>query len=353
MIQQKFKLWALLAAVLFLPACNKETTKSKSEVTVSVRVSKLGKGIMEQTETITGTARSKKEISLKSETEGDYVLHNNPLTERPFELGDRVKKGTIVITLVNKEYENSIQMASKALDYDINKMEYEKQKSLYDKGGVTLRELKNAEGSLINSKYALENAQYSLDKMSITAPFDGVIVAIPYFTPETKVPNGTNVLTIMDYSAMYISFSLPEKSIAAVEVGQEVYVLNYTMPQDTLKGRVSQLSPAIDETTRTFSGVIEIENKALKLRPGMFVQGDIVTLRNTDVFILPNEIISSTSKGTYVYVADKGMALQRRITTGLENATSIEIVSGLTGEEMIVTEGYETLRDRSKIKILK
>jgi membrane fusion protein (multidrug efflux system) len=353
MIPRKFTLLAILAALLVLASCNEEQTKSTTEVTVSVRVSKLEKGSMEQTETITGTARSKKEIILMSETEGDYILLDNPMTGKPFELGDEVKKGTLVITLANKEYENSIQMESKEMDFEINQMEFEKQQSLYAKGGVTLRELKSSEGSLINAKYALENAQYSLEKMNISAPFDGVIVSMPYFTPETKVASGTEVLTLMDYRDMYITFSLPEKSIAAVDINQEVYVVNYTMPEDTLMGEVSQLSPAIDETTRTFSGVIEIENKDLKLRPGMFIQGDIVTLRNEDVFILSKEIVSSSTKGSFVYVADKGMARQKRIQTGLENANEIEIISGLTGEEMIVTEGYETLRDRSKIKILK
>lgn len=353
MILRKLNLLVLLATLLVLASCDNETTRSTTEVTVSVRVSKLTKGTMEQTETITGTVRSKKEIILMSETEGDYVLLDNPLTGKPFQLGDKVKKDTKIISLVNKEYENSIQMESKELDYEVNQMEFEKQESLYAKGGVTLRELKSSEGSLLDSKYALENALYSLEKMTITAPFEGVVVALPYFTEETKVASGTEVLTLMDYSEMYITFSLPEKSIAAVDIAQDVYVFNYTMPEDTILGDVSQLSPAIDETTRTFSGVIEIENEDLKLRPGMFIQGDIVTLRNEDVFILPKEIVSSSSKGSFVYIAEKGMARQRRIQTGLENATHIEITSGLTGEEMIVSEGYETLRDRSKIKILK
>lgn len=353
MILKKTKLFVLMGTLLVLGACNNETTKSKSEVTVSVRVSKLEKGSMEQTETITGTARSKMEIVLSSEAEGEYTLQENPNTKKPYQLGDKVKKGTVIVVLENKEYENSIQMESKELDYEVNVMEFEKQQSLYDKGGVTLRELKSSEGSLINSRYALENAQFSMEKLNVVAPFDGVIVAMTYISPETKISSGTELLTIMDYSEMYLTFSLPEKSIAAVNVDQEVYVLNYTMPEDTLIGEVSQLSPAIDETTRTFSGIIEIDNKDLMLRPGMFVQGDIITLRNEDVFILPKEILSSNSRGKFVYVAEKGMARQKRITTGLENANEIEILTGLTGEEMIITEGYETLRDRSKIKILK
>ena len=353
MRHRKITLLALLASLLVLASCNEEQTKSTTEVTVSVRVSKLTVGTMEQTETVTGSARAKKEVLLESETEGDYKLLNNPLTGKPYQLGDKVLKGALIISLENKEYENSIQMESKELDYEVNEMEYEKQKSLYDKGGVTLRELKSAEGTLINARYDLENAQYSLDEMTIRAPFTGTVVDLPYFTQGTKVSSAVELLTIMDYSAMYMTFSLPEKSIAEVTVGQEVYVLNYTLPEDTVKGVVSQLSPAIDETTRTFSGVVEIENADLKLRPGMFIQGDIVTLRNDEVYILPKEVVSTNTKGSFVYIADKGMARQQRIQTGLENATEIEVVSGLTGEEMIVIEGYETLRDRSKIKILK
>lgn len=353
MILNRNHLFTLIISFLVLASCKNETTRSTSEVTVSVRVSKLEKGSMEQTETITGTARSIKEIVLKSEAEGEYTLLENPETGKPYQLGDRVKKGTVIIKLENKEYVNSIQMESKELDYEINKMEFEKQQSLYDKGGVTLRELKSSEGSLINSKSAIENAQFSLDKLSVIAPFDGVIVALTYITPETKISNGQELLTLMDYSEMYIAFSLPEKSIASVDIDQEVYVLNYTMPEDTLIGYVSQLSPAIDETTRTFSGIIEVDNKDLKLRPGMFVQGDIITQRNEEVFILPKEIISSNSKGKSVFIADKGTARQRRITTGLENAENIEVLGGLAGEEMIIIEGYETLRDRSKIRILK
>lgn len=352
-MRKKLNLLALLGMLLVMGSCNNETTKSTTTVTVSVRVSKLEKGNMEETETITGTARSTKEDIIASEAEGDYKLLINPMTKKPFQLGDKVKKDTPIILLSNQEYENGIQMESMVLDYDVNKMEYDKQKSLYEKGGVTLRELKSAEGTLINSRYSLENAQISLEKLKVRAPFDGVIVTLPYFTPDTRLESGTELLTIMDYSDMYITFSLPEKSIAAVDVEQEVYVLNYTMPEDTLIGMVSQLSPAIDETTRTFSGVINVANADLKLRPGMFVQGDIVTQRHEDVFIISKEIMSKTSKGSFVFVADKGIARQKRITTGLENDTEIEVLTGLSSSDMIITEGYETLRERSKIKILK
>ncbi len=342
-----------VVALLLLSSCNNESSQSSSSVTVSVRVSDAEKGVVEETETVTGTACSKKEVVLSSELKGKYVLLNNPTTGKPFRLGDKVKKGTKIIKLINKEYENDIQLEYKKLEIESSKKEYESQKNLFDKGGVTESDLIDAQGALLTAQYNYETAQINMDKMTVVAPFDGVIVDLPYYTPNVKIDEGEELAKIMDYGDLYLTFNLPEKSITSVKVDQEVYVQNYTLPDDTLMGVVTQLSPAIDEDTRTFSGVIEILNPDLKLRPGMFIQGDIITKRHNDVFMLPKEVVTSSSKGDYIYVAEKGIAVQRNIKTGLENDDYVEVVDGISGNELIITEGYETLRDRSKIKILK
>lgn len=354
MMNKKFSLLIPFGiALLMLNSCNNEATQTSSSVTVSVRVSNAEKGVMEELETVTGTVCSKKEVVLSSELEGKYVLLNNPNTGKLYRLGDKVKKGAEIIKLINKEYENDIQLDYKKLEIESCKKEYESQKNLFDKGGVTESELIDAEGALLTAQYNYETAQINIAKMTIIAPFDGVIVELPYNTPNVKIDDGEELVAIMDYSDLYLTFNLPEKSITSVKVDQEVYVQNYTIPDDTLMGAVTQLSPAIDEDTRTFGGIIEVENTELKLRPGMFIQGDIVTERHDDVFLLSKDIVTSSSKGDYVYVAEKGIVVQRRIKTGLENDDYVEVTDGIKGDELIVTEGYETLRDRSKIKILK
>lgn len=353
-MNKKFSLLTPVAvALLLLSSCNNESTQTSSSVTVSVRVANAEKGVMEETETITGTVCSKKEITISSELEGDYVLLNNPKTGKTFKLGDKVTKGTKIIKLNNKEYENDIQLDYKKLEIESSKNEYESQKKLYDKGGVTESDLIDAKGTMLSTQYDYETAQINIEKMTITAPFDGVIVELPYFTPDVRINDGEELVTIMDYSDLYLTFNLPEKSITTVKEDQEVYVQNYTMPDDTLMGAVTQLSPAIDEDTRTFSGVIEIENSKLKLRPGMFIQGDIVTERHDEVLILPKDVVISSSRGDYVYVAEKGIAVQKNIKTGLENDDYVEVLDGITADDLVVIEGYETLRNRSKIKILK
>ena len=107
---------------------------------------------------------------------GLYKLQINPKTGRPFKLGDLVSKGQLIIHLEDKEYENGIAIDAKELSLEIAEQEQSKQKALYEKGGVTLSEMRNTEVKVTNARYDLENARINLEKMNIKAPFDGVIV---------------------------------------------------------------------------------------------------------------------------------------------------------------------------------
>ena len=102
--------------------------------------------------------------------------------EKPFKMGDRVNKGTLIIQLEDREYENGIAIDAKQLSLEIAEQEQSKQKALYEKGGVTMSEMRNTEVKVTNARYDYENAQLSLEKMKVKAPFDGVIVDLPHYT---------------------------------------------------------------------------------------------------------------------------------------------------------------------------
>jgi RND family efflux transporter MFP subunit len=189
--------------------------------------------------------------------------------------------------------------------------------------------------------------------MSIIAPFDGVVVDLPYFTPGNKIDSGAELVTIMDYDHLYMEFQLPEKNIAELAVNQHVRILNYTLPDDTLSGTISQLSPAINPDTRNFKGTFLINNPDLKLRPGSYVKAEIVTMRRDSVVVIDKELILSRQRGKSVFVVDNNTANERRITTGLENPQEIEILTGLEVNDRIVIEGFETLGNRSKVKVIR
>ena len=284
---------------------------------------------------------------------GKYKLLTNPRTRRTFALGDVVENGQVIIQLEDAEYVNSIGLDSKKLNLEISEQNKTKQQSLFEKGGVTQLDYRNSEVSYTNAKYDFEKANLLMAKMSVRAPFKGVITDLPALTNGTQVATGTAVVSLMDYSTMTVEVNLPEKYISDVKIDQPVRIMNYTLPNDTLKGSVKELSPAISTETRTFEGIIGVENPELKLRPGMFAKADIVLAKHDSVIVIPKNIIISSQRGKSVFIVDNGTANEKRITIGFENQNFAEITSGLKKNDRLVIKGFETLKNRSKVKIVK
>jgi len=85
----------------------------------------------------------------------------------------------------------------------------------------------------------------------------------------------------------------------------------------------------------------------------MYVKGEIIVARAEDVIVVSKDIIISKQRGNSVFIVDKGIAYERNIEFGLENPSRVQIISGLDLNDQIVVKGFETLRDRSKVKELK
>jgi len=85
----------------------------------------------------------------------------------------------------------------------------------------------------------------------------------------------------------------------------------------------------------------------------MFVKTDIVINHKDSAIVIPKNIILSRQRGKTVFIVDRGVAVERIIETGLENITDTEVIRGLSENERVVTGGFETLGNRSKVKIIK
>lgn len=345
----------LLIAVAFMAitGCRNRDENLAADVEIPVSVEEIRLKSIEEYVNTTGTAFPKGEVELKSKITASYFLENNPRTNRPWQLGDRIQAGALIARLEDREYINSVKLETTELNLELSESELRKQESLYEKGGVTLKELKTASINYENAKTNVETARLQMEKTKITAPISGVIVELPYHTQGTQVETGSLIAKIMDYQIMYMEVQLPEKYINDIRPGQPVKLTNYTIPGDTLTGHITQLSPAINPDSRTFKGNISIVNSDYLLRPGMFVKADIVTNHRDSVIVVPKSIILSRQKGKTVFVIDRGVAAERIIETGLENITDIEVTRGLTKNERVVTSGFETLSNRSKVKIIK
>ena len=353
MKQIKTILVALVAPLVIFSSCRQPDMEVDTTIEVPVGVMEVSTSTIEEFVSTTGTVYSLKEVTLSSEITGEYQLQANPSTGVPYALGDRVKAGATLITLEDEEYVNSLRTRSTEVDLEISKLEYEKQQSLYEKGGATLRDLKNAEITLINTQYDIESNRINLEKMSLKAPFSGVIADLPYFTNGTRVASNTEMVTIIDYNRLYLEANLPEKYFNNINRGYKVYVTSYTSVADTLTGVITQISPSIDPEARTFKCFVEVDNRDQILLPGMFVKADLVVNSAEEVIVIPRDIIMSRNRNQIVYVVENGVAAERIITTGLQNEENVEVKMGLLKGESIVNSGFETLRNQSRVRILR
>lgn len=342
----------LFALLLLVSACKQNDQQVQFELSVPVSVMVLKPTVIEEYINATGTVFPVHETTLTTRIDGNYFLQKNPRTGKPYALGDKVNKGDVIIQLEDKEYENSIKIETVKLNWEVSKMEYEKQKSLYDKGGVTLRELKDGEISYSNAEIEYENAKLNLAKMKVVAPFSGTLTDLSYFTNGTLVSSGSEAVTIMDFGDMLMYVNLPEKNYSQVKVGQDVYVTNYSMPDDTLIGTIDQISPAIDADARTFKCVVSIDNPKRILLPGMFVKADLVTNRESNALVIPKEIVLTRGNRNSVYIVRDGAADERRIRLGISNGGDVMVTMGLESGDRVIIKGYETLRNRSKVKVM-
>jgi RND family efflux transporter MFP subunit len=349
---KKLKYLVLSLLTLVMLSCGPQDSNIKTEIKIPVSVVSIKpKSISRFIET-TGTVYSFKEGSMKSELSGVYKLAQNPATGRPFALGDAVKARQVIITIADREFENNLQLEGKKLKLDLADNNLKKQQSLYDKGGVTQTDLKNSSIEYVSAKYSYDNAEIQQAKMSIRAPFDGVIVELPYHTDGVNIDQGQSLLKIMQYDKLLMDVKLPEKHLSEVTMNQMVQIANYNVAKDTIYGRISQISPVINADTRTFQSILQINNEKRLLRPGMFIKAFILSEKKDGTIVIPKETVISRQDGKVVFTVENGIATEKKITTGLETTDVIEVVSGLKVNDRLVISGFETLRNKSKVSII-
>jgi RND family efflux transporter MFP subunit len=340
------------AALLLLAACKQERMSIETSSTIPVRISELAPKPIQEVVTVTGTAYPVSDLQLKTEQAGRYQLRVNPRTDAPFRMGDVVRKDEVLIALDNPELVNQVAMDSKKLQFESAQREFTKQKSIYDKGGITLKEMSDAERSFVDAKHTIKSATLTLAKLEVKAPFNGILADLPHQTEGGWIASGTLVARVVDYSRLYAELTLPSKDMDRIVRGQSVTVNDYSAAKTALTGTVTEASPALDPESRMFKLKIAIANPTLALKPGTFIKAEIVVQEKQEAIVIARSIILDRQGNKIVYVVDRGLAVERRIRTGIENKDEVEVLEGLKAKDQLIVEGFETLRSRSQVRII-
>ncbi|MCA9731403.1 MAG: efflux RND transporter periplasmic adaptor subunit [Deferribacteres bacterium] len=351
MIKSKSLLFILALCVsIILVSCDQRDDRSAADLTIPVSVIKVKRQQIASSISATGTLKAQYEQNLLTEVEG---LLNIPASAlKKYEDAQPVKAGELIATLKNPEYELITRVESKKMAMDDAEHEVAKQQALFQEGGVTEKELNLAKRTALDARLNYETAVLNNQKLQLRAPEDGYIAGLQSNYMNTIVKMGFKVCSIADYSSCVVDVNLPNSDLGRIAVGARVEITNYALEDETFDGHVIAIDPTVNPQTRTFSVRITVENEKLQLRPGMFIKADIIIEEKEDAVVIPKSAMSTHGNQKHVFVVNGVEAGELDIATGIETRDLIEVTDGLSEGERLIVKGHETLRDKSKVRVI-
>lgn len=340
---------------------------------VPVTVFRVERGEVEETvsNSKAGTVKSRRRATLSPETGGRLV-------ELPAKKGQRVKRGEVLLRLASEDLAAQVTLRERTLQAalaaereactaaTLASREFDRSKnlandqvlsaSLLDQAAArkdSARAACEAAGARIGeARAALDAARVSLEKMTLRAPFDGVVAEISaevgeWVTPSPPAIPIPPVLELFDPDALYISVPLDEADVGRVKTGQPVRVTFDAFPGKSFAGSISRVaSYVLDrvEQNRTFEIEVELSDAALtrSLSPGSSADVEVVLDTRKSVPRFPR---TALIEGTRVLVLDGDQLQTRVVKTGLMNWEWVEVLGGLSEGEAVVVS-----LDRPEVK---
>jgi RND family efflux transporter MFP subunit len=196
---------------------------------------------------------------------------------------------------------------------------------------------------LAGSRAALEKDRAMYAYSRITAPFEGVVTEIDAYT-GALLPAGTSsnegdqaLCHLSQNNLLRLVIPVPERAVADVRVGEDITV-RVSAINKTLQGKISLFSDQIDQGTRTMHTEVTVPNPNYEIVPGMYatVQIPLHTAQNTLTVPVQAVQTSDETHGSVLVVGGDNRIEKRDVTLGLENASDVEILSGLSDNDRVV-----------------
>jgi membrane fusion protein, multidrug efflux system len=294
---------------------------------------------------IQGNVDTKENILVQPEFSGT-------LTSLTVKAGQRVTKGQILGRVDDAGM--SQQLASLESTYELAKTTYERQKNLWDKKIGSEIQFLQAQNQMTAAQKGVAQMKAQLAKTIIRAPFTGTIDEVFVEKGQVVAPSPQGLLRVVNLNNMYVSTTVPESYIGKLKVGDQVDVF-LTSLNKTYKGKVRQVGNFINPNNRSFGIEVSLPNPDNLLRPNQVAKLKIVDYVNKNAIVVPTGIIQEDGTGSkYVYVVEgsngkTGTAKKVIVETGKSSDNITEITSGLSADDIIVTEGVNTISNGMKL----
>ncbi len=191
-------------------------------------------------------------------------------------------------------------------------------------------------------------------KLTVTAPFAGVITKKTCEIGESKLPGGA-LLILADPSSAYVEAQIDEADAAKVRVGQAVRLSPEAFRGETFSGKVSGVRPTVEasrEVSRANTISIAVTSAPRPLRLGMSVDVEVITGGKENVLLVPSAALMERDAKKFVYAVSGGRIVRRDVTAGISNWDRTEILSGVSpGEDVVTSLETKDLSPGSRVAV--
>ena len=275
------------------------------------------------------------------------------LTSLRVQRGDRVRKGQVLATVDASILDASVAELRTRLD--LARVVYQKQKSLWDQQIGTEIQFLTAKNNYqaLQRNLATLNQQRAL--YNVVAPFAGTVDEVLPKLGEITAP-GAPVVRLTSGTGGKILAEVSEAYGNRIKAGDAAVVTIPDLGDAELPATVRVVSRAINATSRTFTVELRLKNaKAADLRPNMVATVRILNYNQANATVIPVDIVQRDELNSYVYIVGqeggKSVAKKRIIKTGNTYNGKVEVTSGLTATDQIISGGYQNLNEGQAVAV--
>ena len=333
----------------FLQACSKEP-EVKAEVIRPVKFIVVVESSGDQSRTLPGKLQAAERVDLSFQVSG-------PLVDLPVSKGQNVTQGQLLAKIDPRDFQSKLKAAEaqfKKAQADLKRV-----RPLVKKNLVSRSDVDKFEAQFDVSEADLERAKKALSDASIKAPFSGVIADI-FVENFQDVQAKQQVLSLQDNSNLEVVVQVPEREIVASgKKDIDLKVFFETVPGREFPATVKEFATEADANTQTYEVVLAIDAPSdLNLLPGM--SASVVALKKTKgkqmkkIFVPVTAVFKDPTgqKQKYVWVVGQEKSVSRaEVKVGALSNSQIEIISGLSVGQRIVTAGVHYLVEGQKVKL--
>jgi RND family efflux transporter MFP subunit len=276
--------------------------------------------------------------------------------------GDAVAAGQVVADIEIRPLEDQRRQAAAALGQanaalENAKLNLARTERLFQRGIAAGKEVEDARTQLTTAESGVEQATAALDtadrqvaRTHVTSPIAGYVVKRLVNVGEQVDGTAAQPLVeVANLDLVEVAASLPAESLGRVRTGQSAVITSDSYKERTFPGTLIAVAPVIDPATNAATGRIRVRNADGALKVGMFAQVSLALDVKKGVLTVPPTAVSRGESGAAVYVVAGDIATRTPVTLGLETPEAIEILSGVTQGQKVLTSSVHGLGERARL----